>query len=62
MPTLETKPTYRVNDTEYEDVEHIVTLEDPDIALCGVDQTDVPWDQGFPVCEACKQVLEGRLN
>jgi hypothetical protein len=31
-------------------------------ALCGIDQTDVPWNQGFPVCQACMAVAEGRMN
>lgn len=61
MSTL-TKPKYIINGIEYEDVEHIVTEEDPDTALCGVDQTDVPWNQGFPPCEVCLQVARGQLN
>ena len=62
MPSQETKQVYRVDGVEWEDVEHIVTDEDPDTALCGVDQTDVPWNQGFPPCEACVAVLGGRMN
>jgi hypothetical protein len=46
----------------FEQVEHLVTDEDPDTALCGVDQTDVPWDQGWPLCEACRAVADGRLS
>jgi hypothetical protein len=46
----------------FEECEHIVREDDPDTALCGVDQTDVPWDQGLPVCEACMAVIEGRLS
>lgn len=57
-----TKTVYRLNGVEYEDVEHIVTEDDPDTALCGVDQADVPWNQGFPPCQACVDVLEGRAN
>jgi hypothetical protein len=46
----------------YEECEHIVSDEDPDTALCGIDQTGVPWDQGFPVCQACMAVVEGRMS
>jgi hypothetical protein len=47
---------------DFEECEHIVGDDDPDTALCGIDQTDVPWDQGLPVCQACHAVAEGRLN
>jgi hypothetical protein len=47
---------------EVEDCEHLVGDEDPDTALCGVDQTGVPWNQGFPVCQACLAVAQGRMN
>jgi hypothetical protein len=46
----------------YEECEHIVTDEDPDTALCGVDQTGVPWNQGLPVCQACMAVAQGRMS
>jgi len=46
----------------FEEVEHLVTDEDPDTALCGVDQTEVPWNQGWPLCEACRVVAIGRLS
>jgi hypothetical protein len=36
--------------TGFEEIEHLVSDEDPDTALCGVDQTDVPWEQGLPIC------------
>jgi hypothetical protein len=49
-------------DTGFEECEHIVTDEDPDTALCGIDQTDVPWNQGFPPCQACVAVAQGRLS
>ena len=48
--------------SSYEECEHIVHDDDPDTALCGVDQTDVPWDQGLPVCQACLAVAQGRMN
>jgi hypothetical protein len=46
----------------FEECEHIVRDDDPDTALCGVDQTDVPWNQGLPVCQACLAVVEGRMS
>ena len=47
---------------DYEECEHLVDDDDPDTALCGVDQTGVPWNQGFPVCQACVAVAEGRMS
>jgi hypothetical protein len=46
----------------FEEREHIVREDDVDTALCGVDQTDVPWDQGLPVCQACAAVADGRMS
>jgi hypothetical protein len=46
----------------FEECEHIVREDDPDTALCGVDQTDVPWNQGWPLCEACSAIAHGRLS
>jgi hypothetical protein len=46
----------------FEQVEHLVTDDDPDTALCGVDQTEVPWNQGWPLCEACRAVANNRLS
>ena len=59
-----TTPTVRYGPggTSFEECEHLVSDEDPDTALCGVDQTDVPWNQGFPLCQACVAVAEGRLS
>jgi hypothetical protein len=48
--------------TRDEDIEHLVSDEDPDTALCGVDQTDVPWEQGLPICQACVAVSQGRMS
>jgi hypothetical protein len=53
---------YGPGSTSFEECEHLVSDEDPDTALCGVDQTNVPWNQGFPVCRACIAVAEGRLS
>jgi hypothetical protein len=54
---------HRGNDGfEFEECEHIVKDDDADTALCGVDQTGVPWDQGLPVCQACAAVAQGRMS
>ncbi len=53
---------YGPGSTSFEEAEHLVSDEDPDTALCGIDQTDVPWNQGFPLCQACVAVAEGRLS
>ena len=68
--TIPTKPERRVEGDpffgngghDFEEVEHLVTDEDPDTSLCGIDQTDVPWNQGWPLCEACRAVAAGRTN
>lgn len=62
MSVAHIKTVYRLNGVEFEDVEHIVADEKPDLALCGIDQTDVPWNQGFPPCQACVEVMSGRMN
>ena len=46
----------------FEEIEHLVSDEDPDTALCGVDQADVPWEQGLPICQACVAVSQGRMS
>jgi hypothetical protein len=38
-------PLYGNGGFDFEQVEHVVTDEEPDTALCGIDQTDVPWNQ-----------------
>ena len=48
--------------SDFEDVEHLVSDEDPDTALCGIDQTGVGWNLGWPVCRACVAVSEGRMS
>jgi hypothetical protein len=48
--------------SHFEECEHIVRDDDVDTALCGVDQTDVPWNQGLPVCEACAAIAQGRMS
>lgn len=61
-PRVEADPLHGSGGRGFEQVEHLVTDEDPDTALCGVDQTGVPWNQGWPLCEACRAVADGRLS
>ena len=62
-PTTPVRSPFRGNaGHSFEECEHIVHDEDPDKALCGIDQTDVPWDQGLPVCQACLAVAQGRMS
>jgi hypothetical protein len=56
------QPLAGSNGHPWDEVEHLVSDEDPDTALCGVDQADVPWNQGFPLCEACQAVADGRMS
>lgn len=46
----------------FEECEHLVHDDDENTALCGIDQTGVPWNQGFPVCQACAAVAQGRMS
>jgi hypothetical protein len=62
VPRIADDPFYGNDGREFEQVEHLVTDEDPNTALCGIDQTDVPWNQGWPLCEACRAVADGRLS
>jgi len=62
VPRVENDPWFGNAGHDFEQVEHLVPEDDPDTALCGVDQTDVPWDQGWPVCQACRAVADGRLS
>lgn len=55
-------PLFGCSGLDFEQVEHLVTDEDPDTALCGVDQKDVPWNQGWPLCEACRAISNGRMS
>ena len=61
-PRVNKAPERGFNGTDFEQVEHIVKSNDPDTALCGVDQTDVPWDMGWPVCQGCVAIAQGRMN
>jgi len=66
MPTVsslpEIEPHFGADGHPFEECEHIVHEHDPDTALCGVDQTNVPWNQGFPPCQACVAVAQGRMS
>jgi hypothetical protein len=46
----------------FEELCHLVTVEDPDTALCGADVTGFPWNPPWPRCEACLAVAGGRQN
>jgi hypothetical protein len=61
-PRPKTDPGYGNDGFAFEECEHIVREDDADTALCGVDQTDVPWDQGLPVCQACAAVAQRRMS
>jgi hypothetical protein len=56
------KPRRREGGHRFEECEHLVRDDDPDTSLCGIDQTDVPWNQGFPICQACLAVAQGRMS
>jgi hypothetical protein len=61
-PRVDGDPLWGNGGRDFEQIEHLVSDEDPDTALCGVDQTDVPWNQGWPLCEVCQAVADGRLS
>ncbi len=61
-PSTKVHPRRGNDGHAFEESEHIVWESDADTALCGVDQTGVPWDQGLPVCQACLAVAEGRMS
>jgi hypothetical protein len=46
----------------FQELCHIVTEGDPDLALCGQDVTGYPWNPPWPRCEACLTVVRGQLN
>jgi len=52
----------RHNDDGFEELCHIVTEEEPDTALCGKDVTDYPWNPPWPACQACFEIMNGRMN
>jgi hypothetical protein len=45
-----------------EELCHLVTDAHPDLALCGKDVTDFPWNPPWPMCQACLAVANGGLN
>jgi hypothetical protein len=52
----------RINDDGFEELCHIVTEGDPDIALCGEDVSGYPWNPPWPLCEACLAVARGAMS
>jgi hypothetical protein len=60
-PAVKGAPKPGLDGHDFDEVEHIVG-DDPDTALCGVDQTGVPWNQGLPTCQACEAIASGRLS
>jgi hypothetical protein len=44
---------------EGEEICHIVTLDDPDTALCGKDVTGYPWNPPWPMCVVCVELAQG---
>jgi hypothetical protein len=51
-----------INDGGFEELCHLVTEEDPNVALCGKDVKGYPWNPPWPRCEACLAVARGELN
>ena len=59
---VEGDPLFGSDGVDFDQVEHLVGKDDPDTALCGLDQTNVPWNQGWPLCEACAAIADGRMS
>jgi hypothetical protein len=51
-----------ISDDGFEEICHLVTDENPDLALCGRDVSGYPWNPPWPPCEACLAVAAGREN
>jgi len=54
--------TPSVSDDGFEELCHLVTERNPDLALCGKDVTGYPWNPPWPLCEACAAVSRGEMN
>lgn len=52
----------RIGDSGFEELCHLVTDEQPDLALCGKDVTGYPWNPPWPACQACLEVARGGQN
>ena len=52
----------RIGDEGFEQLCHLVTERDPNIALCGRDVSHYPWNPPWPLCEACVAVSRGEMN
>jgi hypothetical protein len=42
-----------------EELCHIVTSDEPDVALCGKDVTGWPWNPPWPICVVCADLAQG---
>jgi hypothetical protein len=42
-----------------EELCHIVTEDEPDLALCGKDVTGWPWNPPWPICVVCADLAQG---
>jgi hypothetical protein len=45
---------------EGEEICHIVTEREPDLALCGKDVSNYPWNPPWPMCVVCVDLAESR--
>ena len=62
-PIKRDDPRFGNDGHSFEAIEHIVLDDDPNTAFCGADQTGVPWDMGWPPCQACLAAMRpGGLN
>jgi hypothetical protein len=51
-----------IDENGFDELCHLVTEEDPDTSLCGLDVTGYPWNPPWPRCEACLAVARGEMN
>jgi hypothetical protein len=52
----------RLTDEGFEQLCHLVSADDLDLALCGKDVSGYPWNPPWPLCEACLAISRGQLN
>jgi hypothetical protein len=50
------------NEDGFEELCHLVTEAEPDMALCGKDVTGYPWNPPWPRCEACMAISRGQMS
>ena len=65
MTVMETKPqTAALDGGCDDDLDHVVSLENEDVSLCGLDMTEVPWapDNVLPddskICVVCWEIAK----